>query len=296
MRPVLAPPLGRTGGELSRARGEQRGQSNSPLKGVEQSGDRGHWGAVRRGAMTPRDLARSRSGVALATPAPPSPPRITRSPTCERLRGRGPGLPRRLGYARASPARRQTPRGGWRHSLCPRGAAPSPKRDLPGVSDQPDGISPQGVALERGTQETVHGDRRESDMADMPSIHPVKSAERVLEVLTLLAQHTRPVPTMTIARECGIPKSSAHQLLNVMRARHFVIYYDAEHAWGLGVASFEIGSAYLRSEPLQRLGRPVLVALTERTGDTSHLAILHGTEVLYLDKEEASGPASEARD
>lgn len=128
-------------------------------------------------------------------------------------------------------------------------------------------------------------------MADIPSIHPVKSAERVLEVLTLLAQHTRPVPTMTIARECGIPKSSAHQLLNVMRARHFVIYYDAEHAWGLGVASFEIGSAYLRSEPLQRLGRPVLVALTERTGDTSHLAILHGTEVLYLDKEEASGPA-----
>lgn len=89
MRPVLAPPLGRTGGELSRARGEQRGQSNSPLKGVEQSGDRGHWGAVRRGAMTPRDLARSRSGVALATPAPASPPRITRSPTCERLRGRG---------------------------------------------------------------------------------------------------------------------------------------------------------------------------------------------------------------
>lgn len=128
-------------------------------------------------------------------------------------------------------------------------------------------------------------------MADIPSIHPVKSAERVLEVLTLLAQHTRPVPTMTIARECGIPKSSAHQLLNVMRARHFVIYYDAEHAWGLGVASFEIGSAYLRSEPLQRLGRPVLVALTEQTGDTSHLAILHGTEVLYLDKEEASGPA-----
>lgn len=128
-------------------------------------------------------------------------------------------------------------------------------------------------------------------MADIPRIHPVKSAERVLDVLTLLAQHTRPVPTMTIARECGIPKSSAHQLLNVMRARHFVTYYEAEHAWGLGLASFEIGSAYLRSEPLRRLGRPLLSALTQRTGDTSHLAILHGTEVLYLDKEEASGPA-----
>jgi hypothetical protein len=80
----------------------------------------------------------------------------------------------------------------------------------------------------------------------------VKSAERLLDVLGLLARHTRPVPTMAIARECAIPKSSAHHLLNVMRARNFVTYYEAECAWGLGVAVFEIGSAYLRSEPLQR--------------------------------------------
>jgi DNA-binding IclR family transcriptional regulator len=96
---------------------------------------------------------------------------------------------------------------------------------------------------------------------------------------------------MTIARECSIPKSSAHHLLNVMRARNFVTYYDAERAWGLGVSVFEIGSAYLRSEPLQRLGRHILAELTQRTGETSHLAMLHGTEVLYIDKEQPSGSA-----
>jgi DNA-binding IclR family transcriptional regulator len=119
----------------------------------------------------------------------------------------------------------------------------------------------------------------------------VKSAERLLDVLGLLARHTKPVPTMTIARECSIPKSSAHHLLNVMRARNFVTYYEAEHAWGLGVSVFEIGSAYLRSEPLQRLGRHILIELTQRTGETSHLAMLHGTEVLYIDKEQPSGSA-----
>lgn len=117
----------------------------------------------------------------------------------------------------------------------------------------------------------------------------VKSAERLLDILELLARSTRPVPTMTIARECAIPKSSAHHLLNVMRARHFVTYYEAERAWGLGVAVFETGSAYLRAGPLQRLGRHLLVELTERTGATSHLAILHGTEVLYIDKEQPVG-------
>lgn len=68
----------------------------------------------------------------------------------------------------------------------------------------------------------------------------VKSAERVLAVLDLLARSARPVPTMAIVRGCAIPKSSAHHLLNVMRDRRFVSYYEDEHAWGLGVAAFEI--------------------------------------------------------
>jgi len=119
----------------------------------------------------------------------------------------------------------------------------------------------------------------------------VKSAERLLRILELLARHARPVPTMTIVRECEIPKSSAHHLLNVMRARHFVTYYEVERAWGLGVAVFEIGSAYLRSGPLQRMGRHLLAELTQRTGETSHLAMLHGTEVLYVDKEQPVGTA-----
>jgi DNA-binding IclR family transcriptional regulator len=120
----------------------------------------------------------------------------------------------------------------------------------------------------------------------------VKSAERLMDVLDLLARHARPVPTMTIARECNIPKSSAHHLLNVMRGRHYVTYYEVERAWGLGVAVFETGSAYLRSRPLQRMGRHLLVELTQRTGETSHLAMLHGTEVLYVDKEQPVGAAA----
>jgi DNA-binding IclR family transcriptional regulator len=117
----------------------------------------------------------------------------------------------------------------------------------------------------------------------------VKSAERAMRVLAVLARYARPVPTMMLARECDIPKSSVHHLLNSLRAGDFVVYYESERAWGLGIAVFELGSAYLRSKPLQRLGRPLLVALTAATGHTSHLAILHGHEALYLDKERPAG-------
>jgi DNA-binding IclR family transcriptional regulator len=113
----------------------------------------------------------------------------------------------------------------------------------------------------------------------------VKSAERTMDVLSLLSSRVRPVPTMTIARSCGMPKSSTHHLLNVMLERGWVTYYEADRAWGLGPVAFETGSAYLRGEPLQRLARPILQRLTAATARTSHLAILHGSDVLYLDKE-----------
>jgi DNA-binding IclR family transcriptional regulator len=125
------------------------------------------------------------------------------------------------------------------------------------------------------------------------SASTVKSAERLLDVLELLSRTSRPLPTMTIARECSIPKSSAHHLLNVMRDRRFVTYYETERAWGLGVAAFEIGSAYLRFGPLARIGRELLTELTERTGETSHLATLHGTDVLYIDKQQPVGEAAQ---
>lgn len=117
----------------------------------------------------------------------------------------------------------------------------------------------------------------------------IKSAERTLDVLQLLSSSLRPVPTMAIARRCGIPKSSTHHLLNVMRDRGWVIYYEGDRGWGLGALAFEMGSAYLRSQPVQRLAHPVLQELTAATGETSHLAALHGEEVLYLDQEQDRG-------
>lgn len=121
----------------------------------------------------------------------------------------------------------------------------------------------------------------------------VKSAARVLDILEVLATHTQAMPTMAIASECGIPKSSAHHVLNVMLERGYVTYSEQDRAWELGVRIFEVGSAYLRRTPLQRLGRPILETVCKETAEAAHLAILNDADVLYLDKDQpaASGPS-----
>lgn len=108
---------------------------------------------------------------------------------------------------------------------------------------------------------------------------------RALDILLHLAGRSGPVSAAALARDLGIPRSSAYHILAVLADRGFVTYVPAEQAYALGVASFEIGSAYLRHEPLERLARPILNRLAARLGQTVHLGIVHGAESLYLLKE-----------
>ncbi len=122
----------------------------------------------------------------------------------------------------------------------------------------------------------------------MSSTSPAVS--RALDLLLYLAGKSGPVTGAAIARDLGIPRSSTYHLLDVLIARGFVVHFPDRRTYGLGMAAFEVGSAYLRHEPLEMLARPVLARLVARVGETAHLGVLHGAETLYLLKEQS--PAS----
>jgi len=92
-----------------------------------------------------------------------------------------------------------------------------------------------------------------------------------------------------IARDLGLSRSTTYELLTELAASGFAVHLPAERRWGLGVGAFEIGTAYLRSEPLERLGRPILRRLALSTRATAHLGVLHGPQTLYLVKEKPPG-------
>ena len=108
------------------------------------------------------------------------------------------------------------------------------------------------------------------------------AATRALHVLRLLAGAPGPLPAGQVAQRLGIPRASAYRLLEAMEAEGFATRFPDDGRWGLGVATFEVGSAYLRRQPLERLARPILRRLVTTTRHTAHLGILLGPEVLYL--------------
>lgn len=111
-----------------------------------------------------------------------------------------------------------------------------------------------------------------------------------LSVLRLLAGHAGPVSAAAIARDLELPRSTTYHLLNELTAAGFVTHLPAERRYGLGIAAFELGSAYLRHDPLERLAGPLLRKLVDRIGHTAHLGVLHGNESLYLIKERPARP------
>ena len=118
----------------------------------------------------------------------------------------------------------------------------------------------------------------------------VPAASRALAVLTYLAGAPGPTPAATIARDLGLPRSSVYHLLDAMREAGFVSHLPEDERWGLGVAAFEVGAAFTRHDPLERLARPLLqdvVKVAAPVAVVAYLGVLHGTETLYVAKAEA---------
>jgi DNA-binding IclR family transcriptional regulator len=119
----------------------------------------------------------------------------------------------------------------------------------------------------------------------MPRMPAARSA---LRVLSLLAEQSGPVRAATIARELGMPRSSAYQLLQVMHDEGFLVHYPELGAWGPSARVQQLGSRVAAATRLERLAQPILDGLVQRASvaATSHLAVLAGSDVAYAGRGE----------
>lgn len=87
-----------------------------------------------------------------------------------------------------------------------------------------------------------------------------------------------------LARRTGIPKSTAFRLLAILEQRKLIERQGTRYI--LGQRLFELGNrvSFCRPRSLRDLALPFLSDLYELTHETVHLAVLEGTDVLYLEK------------
>ncbi|WP_433502915.1 IclR family transcriptional regulator [Pseudonocardia halophobica] len=117
---------------------------------------------------------------------------------------------------------------------------------------------------------------------------------RVFSLLSAFRPEDRTISISELARRTGISKPTAHRLLHQM-AEWNAVEVTADGV-RVGMGLFELGLLASRPVDLRAAASPFLADLYEATGETVHLAVAEGTDVVYVQKLEGRhGPPTASR-
>lgn len=120
------------------------------------------------------------------------------------------------------------------------------------------------------------------------SPYEVGAVQRAFAIVEYLAG--RPALTARaseIADGLGLPRPTAHRLLANLEAAGFVAQQGENGSYRLGLRLLELGHLVESELTIVGIAHPHLERLRDATGETTHLAVLEGTTVVYLDKVES---------
>lgn len=113
-----------------------------------------------------------------------------------------------------------------------------------------------------------------------------------LSVLEWLARQQRDCRVTDVAQAFGLARSNAHRTLQTLLACGWVAQDPDSSAYRASLKLFELGALVEASADLKSLLHPRLATLARATGETIHLAVLDGTEIVYLDKFDSPLPVA----
>ncbi len=121
-----------------------------------------------------------------------------------------------------------------------------------------------------------------------PGRYTVDAAAKALELLSVFSFQERRLSLSDLAARSGIPRATAFRLLSTLEAARFVTKVDGEYQ--LGLKCFMLGNVVAADLDLRGIARPHLVALRDRTRETTQIAILDHWQVVYLERVPSPQP------
>jgi DNA-binding IclR family transcriptional regulator len=121
-----------------------------------------------------------------------------------------------------------------------------------------------------------------------PPFGAVQSVERVIALLGALGRADQPLSIARLAAAAALPRPTVYRLIQTLTTQGMTA--RVEGGYVIGPRILWLAGRRLEQIELRAVGRPVLSALRDRTGETVHLAVLEQGQVVYIDKSEPPGP------
>jgi DNA-binding IclR family transcriptional regulator len=115
-----------------------------------------------------------------------------------------------------------------------------------------------------------------------------QTLDRALCVLMRIGESgSRGLTLAECSASLGYSKPTAHRILRTLAARGFLRVDQERGLYTLGPANLRLGMTFLEQLDIRTEALPVLRQLGERTGETVHLGVLDGSDVVYIEKIES---------
>lgn len=123
-----------------------------------------------------------------------------------------------------------------------------------------------------------------ADMQEHPSgpRYPIESVDNALRLLLMLRDKPA-ISVSEVSEDLSVARSTAHRLLAMLAYHGFVRQDPATKAYAAGPVLTEISFAALRDTDIRPRARPFIEELVREVGETVHLVMLNGTQLLFTD-------------
>ncbi len=116
----------------------------------------------------------------------------------------------------------------------------------------------------------------------------IQAIDRAARIMACFDFDEPELSVTEVAAKTGLPKSTTHRILMALQHNGLIEQDRETGLYHLGLNLFRLGHLAVARLKLRDIARPLLVDLAVQTGETTHLAVLEGNEVLYLDTIEAA--------
>lgn len=116
----------------------------------------------------------------------------------------------------------------------------------------------------------------------------VPALDRGLRILGEFSVTTQTLNPTEAAKRLGIPRSSAFRMMQTLETLGYLTRTSEDSDYRLGVAVLRLGFEYISSLELIELGRPIINALRDLTGCSTHISVRDGRDVIFVAKAASS--------
>ncbi|WP_131817286.1 IclR family transcriptional regulator [Nocardia salmonicida] len=143
-----------------------------------------------------------------------------------------------------------------------------------------DGSGGEAMSMATSTSGSV-GDGSEARPAGM-----IGAVDNVLRLLALFNESPK-IRVNEASRLMGLSRSTVHRMLATLSYHQFVEQDEFSRAYQPGPALIDIGLAVLQNIEIRVVARNALLRLRDETGESVHLGLLRGSEVVFIDSVES---------